>query len=105
MLDELREELNELKKYYDDGIMLSMKESIAGSSLCKEILAQLDIIEQENDSDENKILQLYNYINKKIDSTKALAAHEPLMSASGYSSSVLSEIIEIIKKHSINKIK
>ena len=103
MLSELREELNELKEYYDAGIMLSMKESIEGSSLCGEILARLDAIEQGNDSDENKISQLYDYIDKKMESIKTLESYEPLMSASGYGSSVLSEIMKIIKTHSVNK--
>jgi len=105
MLIELRNELNELKKYYDDGIMLSMKESICGSILCEEILAQLDIIEQKNDSDENKITQLNDYVNNKNESMKDLEPYEPLISASGYSALVLSEMLKIIKKYSINKTK
>ena len=99
MVNELKKELEELKKYYDDGIMVSMRESIAGASLCKNILSELEILDQEDISDQGKIDKLYDYVNKKNEILKEESAYESLMSASGYDSPVIKEIKKVIEKY------
>ena len=99
MVNELKKELEELKKYYDDGEMISMRESISGASLCKDILSKFDIIEQENISEQDKIEKLYEYVNKKNEILKEESSYEPLMSASGYDSPIIKEIKKVIEKY------
>ena len=103
MVDELKNDLEELRKYYDDGIMISMRESISGASLCKDILSKFDVIDQENISDQDKIDKLYDYVNKKSEILKEESAYEPLMSASGYDSPVIKEIKKVIEKYCEHK--
>lgn len=100
MLNELKKDIEELKKYYDDGTMTSIKESINGTHTCEELLNLLNTLEMADLSDEEIIKQLISTINEN---KECADSGTYISSSDGYIPEILAEIESIILKYATKK--
>ena len=62
MIERFRNDLEELKESYDNGVMMSLKESVSGSAVCKDVIEQTEKIDKMLIPDLNKIGRVRLYV-------------------------------------------